>query len=52
MKFTLAATIPTGQYANVQPSIEVEAATLKRHTPKRYHNYRKSGMTYVNLAKN
>lgn len=29
MKFTIAATIPTTQYGNLQPSIEVEAETLE-----------------------
>jgi len=29
MKFTITAVIPTGQYANIQPSIEVEAETFE-----------------------
>ena len=29
MKYTITATIPTGQYANLQPSIEVEAGSME-----------------------
>ena len=29
MKFTLTAVIPTAQYSNIQPSIEVEAETYE-----------------------